>query len=254
MKARQIRLISLLCLGLVLAVDLIHAILNAIYRPFQGAIDNAMHLVLTVSPLAYGATGVCLAYGLLNRLRRKSFVLNPLVLILVLAAELAFTLLVAPRTGSSSYRPLFPDFLSGLILAGLTLGTAKPYLDSRLVRIVLSFLICLWLAGTLISDLLWHSEGTERGTGPLWHIPVLSNVLVGFVFLVVTAGDPQFFLNMFGVDLPAINLAVGIVLVLLIGWHLSRTHRGDYLRLISVVLSIGFVMFKVTEWAQFFVD
>lgn len=167
--------ICLFALGFVIAIDLAHSTLSAVYDPYSGAVDDAMHIVLFAAPAFY----VTALFFMLNRLvvvyQCSGWRVLPVVAILVVLGELAFTFLAARRSGSSFYRPMFPDFAAGLIIGGLTAAAAKPYLQSRAMRIFLTALLLLWLGGTIVTDLLWYSEGTQRGTGPLWRIPVLGH-------------------------------------------------------------------------------
>jgi hypothetical protein len=249
----KLRTILFVVIGFVFAVDVAHSILNAVYRPYTGTIDDAMHIVLTCAPFAY----VVLVYWILDSLvmamRRRSWSVSPLVVIAVVLVELLFTFLAAPRSGSSSYRPMFPDFAGGLIVGSLTVLAAKPHLSLWAARLVITATLLLWVGGSLLTDLLWYSEGTQRGTGLLWHLPIIDNLVRGVAYLLMLAGMPvaAMLYNFPGSE--GLSLLASILTAGLVGWFLWRISR-ERVASIAVAVSVMGLGVKVTEWAAFIAD
>lgn len=245
--------ICLFALGFVIAIDLAHSTLSAVYDPYSGAVDDAMHIVLFAAPAFY----VTALFFMLNRLvvvyQCSGWRVLPVVAILVVLGELAFTFLAARRSGSSFYRPMFPDFAAGLIIGGLTAAAAKPYLQSRAMRIFLTALLLLWLGGTIVTDLLWYSEGTQRGTGPLWRIPVLGHLMMGLAFVIMYAGNLGNLLLYGWFPAEPFSIGVWMVVALVLGWFLWRNTR-DRAVSICASLSLAVLGFKLVEWASFIAD
>lgn len=252
---KSARKILLYLLGLIVAVDLSHGVLNAIYNPFAGSIDDVMHGVLILTPFAYFTAVYWLAYKLVSKFNRKPSRATVIFLMVVLAVELGFTLLIAPRTGSSSYHPLLPDFLGGIIVGWLTVAAAGPYLNSRWARVVLTFLFLLWAAGGLLTDTLWYTEGTSRGTGPLCHLPILAGSILGFALLLGILGDPSLIIHTHFLrdHSQFVSYGAWAFFALILVWRLSRIHR-ERLSLLAIALSIGLLAFKLSEWAAFIAD
>jgi len=252
---KSARKIFLFLLGLIVVVDLSHGVLNAIFKPFAGTIDDVMHGVLNLTPFAYFGFVFWLAYKLVSRFGRTPSTKTTILLMIVLALELVFTLLVPVRKGSSSYHSLLPDFLGGIIIGWLTVAAAGPYLNSRWVRIVLTMLFLLWAAGGLLTDSLWYTEGCERGTGPLWRLPLLAGLMVAFAILIAFLGNPSFLVRSFFLrdHFQAVCLGALLVFAILLFWGLWRI-RKDRLTPVAITLSVALLGFKIAEWAEFIAD
>jgi hypothetical protein len=176
----------------------------------------------------------------------------------LIALEVGYTLIVPPRTGSSQYHPLFPDLIAGSLLAVGTLALGKEHLRSLAGRFVIVCIAWLWLIGVLTVDVLWFTERTNRGVGPLWHYPIVSSLVAGAAYLLMFAGS----VTDFCVNPPFISGAGQIVqfvwwlvLATLSAWLLSKLsgHRAKTSS-IMVVASGIFLIVKLIEWRAFIED
>ena len=80
---------KLVTAGLLVAVgtELVHDVLNAHFRPFEGPVDTAMHAIGAVSPIPILASGLLLASAAVARVRAGSRVLRVVPFLLLLALE-----------------------------------------------------------------------------------------------------------------------------------------------------------------------
>jgi hypothetical protein len=260
---RDRKILLLAILGFFVAVDLLHSILDITLRPFTGHFDNLMHIVLILSPIAYFA-GLTWLFTRWVPFRRvvEAFpnrdMWAALGLIVLVAIETAYTAFASARTGSSTYHPLFPDLIAGSIIAVWSVRVGKDHLQCRGGRITVLLIACLWAAGSLLVDSLWFTEGTRRGVGPLWHIPLISSLITGLAYLVLLAGAVVGFF----VNLPA-NLGAGsiplfiwwAVLIVAFVWTMSRLTRVQ-VRVSSIALAASGVLLatKLIEWSAFVAD
>jgi hypothetical protein len=264
MKSRWQKIVLLSVLGFVAAVDLVHAILNRIYHPFTGPLDTAMHFVLLP------AIGVYLIFCLwgcfwLARfssgtkfLSKNQSAIAILLLVLILG-ELAFTLLIPARSGSSRYHPLFPDFLGGIFLAMATMIAGREYLKFFIGRVFVVLLFFFWIAGSLTVDLLWWTEGTRRGVGPMWHLPLITPMLTAIAYIFIFGGElvgwclylPE---GLFNAG-PIIEGGWLLVLTLSVAGCLRWLSQSrSWLTPLALAASAIFLCWKALEWSSFIAD
>jgi hypothetical protein len=250
-------------LGFVAVVDVVHEVLNRTFRPFTGSLDNAMHYVLYASLLLYFVACLWGCFWLARRFAAMRFSYESryaaMILLVLVASELVFTSLIAVRFGSSGYHPLFPDFLAGAILALVTLATGREHLQTRFGRVAVVLLAFCWLAGNLTVDLLWWTEGTERGVGPIWQLPLVGTLVagVGYSFIFIGAAlawfleFPEAFLKIG----PAIQIVWWLALAFAIAWCLRRlVPNRACLTSSALTASIAFLCYKTVEWGSFIAD
>lgn len=189
MKRPWLKVVLLSVLGFVVAVDLIHEVLNRIFHPFTGPLDTAMHFVLPAASVFYFIVCIWVCFQLAKWFSTTKFLSEgyyaSTILLALIIGQLAFTLLTPARSGSSSYHPLFPDFLGGIILAMATMIAGREHLRSRIGRSFVVLVVFFWLASTLTVDLLWWTERTNRGVGPAWQLPLITPMLdtVSYIFI-----------------------------------------------------------------------
>lgn len=263
MTRQQTTVAFLSAFAFVVAVDLLHAVLNRIFHPFTGPWDTALHYVLFVAPIAYVAVcvwgGFRIAHLIGGAEPHAEARLPSVILLLLLGGEMAWSSLAPMRSGSSSYRPLFPDFLGGLILAAATLMAGRNHLRSRASRILIVFAALAWLAGGLTVDLLWWTERTNRGVGPVWQLPIIGPAIAGFSYLFILGGIPaeaclKFPQAIFGGG-SIVHLFWLLTLVAFLACGLRRFAAGStWLSSTAVATSVVLLAHKATEWSSFIAD
>jgi hypothetical protein len=156
MKRSWLKVVFLSALGFVAAVDVVHEVLNRMFRPFTGSLDTAMHYVLYASLLLYFVACLWGCFWLASRFVTFRFSYEcrhaATILLVLVAMEFAFTSFAAARGLSSQYHPSFPDFVAGAILALATLAAGREHLQTRFGRIVVVLLVFCWLVGNLTVD------------------------------------------------------------------------------------------------------
>jgi len=193
MKRSWLKVAFVSALGFVAAVDVVHEILDRAFRPFTGALDTAMHYVLYASLFLYFVACLWGCFWLARRFAALRFSYDSrrvaVILLVLVAVEFAFTSFAGVRGISSQYYPLFPDFLAGAILALGTLAAGSELQDTRGGRVVVVLLVFFWSMGGLVVDSLWWTEGTERGVGPMWQLPLVGAAIaaVGYSFIFIGA-------------------------------------------------------------------
>jgi hypothetical protein len=263
MKRSWLKVAFVSALGFVAAVDVVHEILNRAFRPFTGALDTAMHYVLYASLFLYFVACLWGCFWLARRFAALRFSYDnrraAVILLVLVAVEFAFTSFAGVRGISSQYYPLFPDFLAGAILALGTLAAGSELQDTRLGRVVVVLLVFFWSMGGLVVDSLWWTEGTERGVGPMWQLPLVGAAIaaVGYSFIFIGASlewfleFPETVLN-FG---PAIQSVWWSVLAFSIAWCLRRfVPNRAWLTSSALTASIAFLSYKTVEWGSFIAD
>jgi len=263
MKSQRLKVILVAALAVVVAIDLIHAILNRIFNPFTGPLDDAMHFVLPVAPVFYFAACLWGCFRLAKRFSTTGFLSEghyaSLILLALIASQFAFTLLTPARSGSSSYHPLFPDFLGGILLAMATLIAGREHLHSQIGRVAVVLVVFFWSAGSLTVDLLWWTERTSRGVGPVWHLPLIAPLLAAISYFFIFAGR----LVEVCLYFPEAILKVGaiiqclwfLMLVVLLAWCLRwLTSSRAWWKSLGLAASIVFLGWKATEWGSFIAD
>jgi hypothetical protein len=263
MNRRRRNLILLSVLGFVIAVDLVHAILNRIYHPFTGPADTAMHLVLLVAPVVYLWACLWGCFRLAQWFSRTNFLSGnhsaSVTLLALIIAELAFTLIIPARSGSSRYHPLFPDFLGDIILAMATIIAGREYMRSRIWSVFVVLLAFFWMAGSLTVDSLWWTEGTGRGVGPLWRLPVISPLIAGVSYLFIFCGGwleqclsfPESFFHIGPAGVAVWCFVQAVLLTLCLRW---LTPSRAWLISIAMAASAVFLGWKALEWSSFIAD
>ncbi|MEA3209772.1 MAG: hypothetical protein QOE70_2829 [Chthoniobacter sp.] len=256
-------LVFLAAVGFVAAVDLVHTLLNRIFNPFTGPWDTAMHYVLAVTPIAYVAVCVWGCFRIARHLEASELPaetrLPSVVLLLLLGGEIAWSSRAPVRSGSSSYHPLFPDFLGGLMLAAATLMAGRGHLISRVCRVFVVLTAFAWLAGSLTVDLLWWTERTNRGVGPVWQVPLLGSAIAGFSYLFMLAGVPAETCMNFPKILfnggSIVQLAWWLALAVFLAWGLRRLASGStWLSSLALAASAIFLAHQAIEWGSFIAD
>jgi len=262
MNRRRLNLIFLWALGFIVAVDLVHGILNRIYRPFTGPADTAMHFVLAAAlifyPLAclWGCFRIAKWFSSTNFLSKNHYA--ALVLFAVLACEIGFTLLMPARSGSSRYHPLFPDYVGGMILAMATMIAGREQVQSRIGSVFLALVTFFWATGALTVDLLWYTERTERGVGPVWHTPVIGTFLTSVSYIFIFGGQwlerclnfPDSILK----GGPIIEIVWYGVLTVVLACCLRWAARRGFLVSIALAASAIFLCCKAVEWSSYIAD
>jgi len=239
-----------------MVVDLLHWGLNAVYDPISGPIDDALHGVMAVAPWLYA---LCLLLGTRAVVHAVSQSTAPLErgrwawILLAYSAFQATSLVFAPRyPGSSIWQPTYPPFVGGLIMATLVLRVARPLLTARSARAMTGATALLWIVGQLCTDLLAFTEGTARGTGPLWR-SAASSLLSSMGGLTVLAGMP------IGWAVyersPVVILAfLGPPAVLVWVWMARTAGARLDLAVWSLALSSFVLMVRLWGWASFVLD
>jgi hypothetical protein len=263
MRRSWLKVAFLSVLGFVATVDVIHDVLNRTFRPFTGSLDNAMHYVLYATLLLYFVACLWGCFWLARRFATLQFSYDcrhaAMILLVVLAGELAFTSLVAVRSGSSRYHPLFPDFVAGAILALVTLAAGRDHLQTRFGRIVVVLLVFGWLVGNLTVDLLWWTERAERGVGPIWRLPLIGSTIAAvgysFIFIGASLGWLFEFLETLLKVSPAIQTVWWLTLACAVAWCLRRlAPNRAWLTSSALAASIAFLGYKTVEWGSFIAD
>ena len=250
-------------LGFVATVDVIHEVLNRTFRPFTGSLDTAMHYVLYASLLLYFVACLWGCFWLARRFATLRFTYDcrhaTMILLVLVASELAFTSLVAVRSGSSRYHPLFPDFLGGAILALVTLAAGRDHLQNRFGRIAVVLLVFCWLMGSITVDLLWWTEGTQRGVSPIWQLPLIGSMIAAVSYAFIFIGASLAWLLEFPENIlkvsPAIRAVWWLVLAFSIAWCLRRlVPNRAWLTSSALTASIALLGYKTVEWGSFIAD
>lgn len=154
-------------------LDFAHDLLNAWYRPFSGLVDDLMHLAWWPSMLLALASGVALSAAFVSHVRARFHTLHPLPFVALLGIEGLLARMRWRDAGASSYGPLTPDVLGGLLVGCACVYVARPLLHLRRVRWVATALLFLFASGTLTCDVVWHVERGARGTSWLWRVPAI---------------------------------------------------------------------------------
>jgi hypothetical protein len=263
MNRRRQKLVLLSVLGFVIAVDLVHAILSWIFHPFTGPLNNGMHVVLLVAPIFYFAAAIWVCFKFAKWFSGTKFLSGnhypSLILLAVIIGELAFTLLMPARSGSSRYHPLFPDFLGGILLAMATVIAGREYLQTRIGIAFVVLVAFFWIAGSLTVDSLWWTEGTGRGTGPMWRLPVISPLLVAASYTLMFGGGwleecldfPESVLKVGPAGVAVWCFMQAFLLTLCLRW---LTRSRAWLISIALAASAVFLCWKALEWGGFIAD
>jgi hypothetical protein len=263
MNRRWQKLVLLSALGFVIAVDVVHAILNRIFHPFIGSVDAAMHIVLFAAPLVYFIACIWGCFQLAKWFSGTKFFSKndyaSLILLVVIVGELGFTLLTPARSGSSRYHPLFPDFLGGIILAMATMIAGRELFRSRIGSAFVVLAVFFWLAGASTVDLLWWTERTNRGVGPVWHFPIVAPLVVAISYLFIFGGRwvekclylPESIFEAGPIVQAAWCLVLTISLALWLRW---LTPNRGWLVSLALAASAVFLSWKAVEWSAFIAD
>jgi hypothetical protein len=244
---------GILFLAVSTVLDVVHDWLNRRSPPFQGPVDDAMHVVFAVAPVA-----VVVAFGVIcvwiveaaRHARRRPPVL---LVVALLAGELLFSRLAPLHVAvSSAYHPLFPDYLAGPVVAVACAWTAGPLLDRRWLRWTAVLHTFLWSTGPVLCDILWHVEGGDRGTSFLWTTPGLGHVMEGLgtvFFAPVLLMWAARTLGQTGVLLPLL----GGVAALLVALFFSLP-RGRRACAAPLAISALWLLERVCDWGAFIAD
>jgi len=233
------------------------------FDPFTGPWDTAIHFILPAAMLFYFTACIWCCFQLVKwsgatRLFREGQHASIALLVLI-AGQLAFTLLTPARSGSSYYHPLFPDFLAGIILALSTLVVGREYLGSRFGFAIVAVAVFFWLAGSTTVDLLWWTERTNRGVGPVWHLPLISSLLAAVSYIFIFGGESVEVCLYF----PSATFKAGSViqfvwffaLISLAAWYLRPlTPNRPWPASIAMTASVAFLAYKAIEWSSFIAD
>jgi len=249
--------------GFLAAVDVVHAILNRIFHPFTGPLDTAMHFVLPFTPVVYFIACLWGCFQLGKYFGKTKFLSEnqyaSVILLVLVFGELAFTLLIPARSGSSRYHPLFPDFLGGIILAVVTMIAGREYLRSRIGSAFVVLVVFFWVAGSLTVDSLWWTEGTGRGVGHMWHLPMISPLLVAISFVFMFGGQlleeclyfPESVFKVGSIGQTLWLIMQAVLLALCLRW-LARSRV--WLTSLALAASAVFLAWKAVEWSSFIAD
>jgi hypothetical protein len=263
MNRRARKLVLLSALGFVIAVDVVHAILNRIFHPFIGPVDGAMHIVLSAAPLVYFIACLWGCFQLAKWFSGTKFLSKndyaSLILLVVIVSELGFTLLTPARSGSSHYHRLFPDFLGGIILAMVTMIAGRELCRSRIGSAFVVWVVFFWFAGAMTVDLLWWTERTNRGVGPVWDIPVIGQLVIAISYIFIFGGHwveeclyfPESIFKAGPLVQTAWYLALTISLALWLRW---LTPNRRWLVSLALAASAVFLGWKAVEWSSFIAD
>ncbi len=117
----------------------------------------------------------------------KIQLLSFILLIILLLVEIIY-LIKSPWLGiSSKYKALFPMLFSGFLFAFVFLSSIsqKILLEIKFSMIHISFILYILIFGPFIVDFLYLTEGTDRGSGLIWQIPIIGSFLSGFTYILL---------------------------------------------------------------------
>jgi hypothetical protein len=251
-------LIAVTIFVFLITIDIVHRILNSIYKPFTGFIDVAMHGILFLSGMVYILSLTYLVLRLSDRFNqttsKKYNLLIPSILILVLIGEAIYaykyghTDNIKKMNSNGGYYMLYPTYFGGILQGVLTALVAKATFKNRKILFSMFFIAQLWIAVPLVCDGLFYTEGSARGTGVLAQIPIISDWIWGYLFSLL-------------LFLPIIAFYFLILSLMQIIFQYSQRNTVKFnlsiwfnLNTFALALSILFLCFQMSGWVDFFAD
>ena len=120
-------------------------------------------------------------------------------------------------------------------------------------------LVFCWLVGNLTVDLLWWTERTERGVGPVWKLPLIGTVVAAVSYSFICIGASVAWLLEFPETILKVSPAIQTVWWLALAFAIACGLRylapnRPWLTSSALAASIAFLGYKTVEWGSFIAD
>lgn len=185
----QHNFVKILFVGTIIV--LITHIIHTVYHPLIRPLDLFFHSIFVAGYFIYYLALYIVFVYIAERISanefiRKYSVLLSYILIIILVAEVIYNVTALPRIGSSYFQPLFPEFLSGILVSVFCIFAISTFefkhSSFRYFAYIIAFFWCLF---PTIIDLDYATQKVPIEKNPFWYITLIDMFLHYTIFLLL---------------------------------------------------------------------